>query len=97
MAPSWSPDGEQIIFYALRGDDTELYLINADGSDERQLTDNEFPDRNPDFSPDGEWIVFQSNRAGNEVFDIFMMNLAGDDVRQLTFTASDDEAPAWRP
>ena len=64
---SWSPDGQQIVFDA--GSDSEvtqrhdhkLYLINADGSDLRQITSGDTNDITPAWSPDGQRIVFHRN------------------------------------
>ena len=74
--PSYSADGRLITF---RGRppggiaDADIFVMNADGSNERQLTlDNAFEDNEPNFHPDGETIFFQSARDGDE--DIFRMN-----------------------
>jgi Tol biopolymer transport system component len=61
---AWSPDGEQIVFNAgsgLNADggyDHKLYVINADGSGLRQITEGETNDLDPSWSPDGQWIAF---------------------------------------
>lgn len=62
--PAWSPDGRRIAFSS----DSDIYVMNADGSEVRQLTDHEAVDRTPAWSPDGSRIAFSSNRHGN--FDI---------------------------
>jgi TolB protein len=63
-SPSWSPDGGKIAFESDRdGSDSEIYVMNADGSDVTQLTNNNASDGSPSWSPDGERIAFVSDRA----------------------------------
>ena len=67
--PSYSPDGTQIAF---RGDldlaepsgDEEIYVMNADGTNVRQLTSNADFDSAPSWSPDGKRILFERAPAG---------------------------------
>ncbi|PYQ60626.1 MAG: hypothetical protein DMF58_07575, partial [Acidobacteria bacterium] len=58
-----SPDGKQIAFSS-RGAQEDVFTINADGSDLRQLTDDPERDRVPSWSPDGKRIYFYSDRGG---------------------------------
>jgi DNA-binding SARP family transcriptional activator len=61
---AWSPDGQQIVFSAgPHGRPHRLYIIDADGSGLRQLTDGEVPHIGPAWSPDGQWIVFACGDA----------------------------------
>ncbi len=59
--PYWSPDGKQIVYSFPVGDALELFIINADGTDERQLT--KFGGGTictpAAWSPDGKWISFR--------------------------------------
>lgn len=68
-------------------------MVDADGSDVRQLTDNVFFDAIPGWSPDGARIVFQSDRDGDS--EIFVMDADGSDVRQLTRNNYEDSSPEW--
>jgi hypothetical protein len=96
-APAWSPDGTQIAFVSSRDDgEWEVYTMQADGSDQRNLTNTNLgDDRDPAWSPDGRRIAFVSTRDGS--WDIFTMQADGSDQRQYTRTFSDEGHPAWSP
>jgi Tol biopolymer transport system component len=63
--PAWSPDGSQIAFMsqiADEGDQYDIFVMNADGSNVRRLTNNRAIDGWPTWSPDGSTIAFTSTR-----------------------------------
>jgi TolB protein len=108
----WSPDGRQIAFVnnvstGLPGpgaagskDDSEIYVMNADGSGTRRLTHNVGYDGEPAWSPDGREIAFQSKRrfgsnAGKG--EIYVMNADGSGKRNLTRNRAQDGSPSWSP
>src|SRR6185437_9556817 len=62
-SPSWSPDARQIVFSGDHGGITDLYVINADGSGLRQLTNDKYGDLQPQWSPDGSTIAFATDRG----------------------------------
>jgi Tol biopolymer transport system component len=80
--PQWSPDGSQMIFQSERGGDSEIFIMNADGSNQRNLSNNPALDRVPRFTPDGNRIVFRSERNGDS--EIFIMNINGRNPQALT-------------
>ena len=93
--PAWSPDGRRIAFQSDRDGDSEIYVMNADGSGVTQLTHNGAGDWGPAWSPDGRRIAFQSDRDGDS--EIYVMNAAGSGVTQLTHIDAGDYGPAWSP
>jgi len=62
-SPVWSPDDKQIAFSGSRGGITDLFIVNSDGKNLRQLTNDEYGDLQPAWSPDGTRIAFASDRA----------------------------------
>jgi Tol biopolymer transport system component len=94
--PTWSPDGEKIVFVSFRDGDNEIYTMDADGSDVTRLTEHEANHLYPTWSPDGEKIAFSSNREGGENFEIYDMDADdGSDVTRLTEDDEDDREPDW--
>ena len=94
---AWSPDGRKIAFTSRRdGGDAEIYIMNADGSDQVRFTVSTGVDEQPAWSPDGARLAWASDRAGN--LDIFSANLNGTDLRQHTLNAAiPDTEPDWSP
>ncbi|MGM9702113.1 MAG: S41 family peptidase [Prevotella sp.] len=88
--PAISPDGSKIAF-AYKGD---IFTVDANGGQARQLTTNPAYDYKPVWSPDGSRIAFASNREGS--FDIYVVDAKGGTPRRLT-TSSGKELPvAWK-
>src|SRR5215217_6088564 len=86
---------EKIAFQTFRDDDSEIYVMNTDGSDQTRLTFSSGFDTNPEFSPDGSKIAFSTNRDGN--FEIYVMNADGTHQKRLTINSGGDGEPAWSP
>ena len=78
---SFSPDGSTILYAANHDGDLEIYVVGADGSDRRQLTDNGGQDFFPSWSPDGNTIVFSSDRGG--AVELYLMDADGGNQRPL--------------
>jgi hypothetical protein len=92
--PAWSPSSEQIAFVSDDSGNDEIWIINGDGSDARQLTRNEWEwDKHPSWSPDGTQIVFWSNRTGAE--QIWVMDADGGNLSSLSRTGFNDWDPVW--
>jgi Tol biopolymer transport system component len=71
--PSWSPDGRQLVFTGYDGGLSDLFVINADGTDLRRLTNDKYADFHPAWSPDGKTIAFTTDRG--PVTDFSMLRI----------------------
>jgi Tol biopolymer transport system component len=98
FAPVLSRDGTRIVFRSTRDGDSEIYVMQANGSGQTRLTHDPADDRDPDLSPDGSKIVFASNRGGPSfIYNLYVMNIDGSGVERLTANASADLGPVWSP
>ena len=86
--PAWSPNGRRIAFASLRDGNSEVYVMNADGSRQRNLTRNPAEDFFPAWSPNGRRIAFASLRDGNS--EVYAMNADGSGQRNLTRDPAED-------
>ena len=89
-----SNDG-QWLTYSLWGSKEEIIVSRVDGSDVRQLTDDEFRNRGPRWSPDDNRIAFYSDRSGS--YEIWSMNPDGSSLKQETDSAASEILPVWSP
>lgn len=78
---SWTPDG-RVVYQSDTSGKPDVWIMNADGSDQRQLT-SEGHNLRPVISPGGSLIVFHSFRSGGT--NIWRMDLDGGNLKQLTF------------
>jgi serine/threonine protein kinase len=78
-----------------RDGDSEIYVINADGSEQTNVTTSNGSDYSPVWSPDGKKIAFVSERDGNP--EIYVMNPDGSEQINLSNNSQSDAWPAWSP
>ncbi len=96
QTPAWSPDGRKVVFSSRRSGNFEIYVANADGSGQRNLTRYPARDVLPAWSPDGRKIAFvrhgDGNGNGNDA--VYVMNAYGRGQKML---ARRGNSPAWSP
>jgi Tol biopolymer transport system component len=108
--PNWSPDGKQLVFVSDRlaegyektlGSRGNLFMMNADGSDVKSLTDGKDQDSLPAFSPDGQQIAFARRSATYNPVEPQIMIMSADGSAIEALAKSPDANPigalAWFP
>ena len=109
--PEWSPDGKTIAFLSASkgapaaGSNWNIYLMDADGSDVRELT--EFPDpliseqgtwaNGLEWSPDSKKLAYSSFNFQEESIDIFIVRVDGSGTRRVTRGPGAEWDPVWSP
>lgn len=93
--PSYSPDGQYIVYMSERDGNRDLYIMDLEGNDVARLTEDPANDYEPAWSPDGERIAFVSRRSGKS--QIYVMDADGSNVIQLTDSEHLDWRPTWSP
>jgi Tol biopolymer transport system component len=93
--PTWSPDGNRILFSTTIQGKPQLASINVDGSDFRQITD--LPDLRgrSDWSADGTYIITYSGKAWKR--ELYIMNPDGSDLHQLSPSGGNSQGPSFSP
>jgi serine/threonine protein kinase len=99
LYPAWSPDGSTIAFsrgvlYRYRFD---IYVMNADGSEQRELLSSPTEDHWPSWSPDGQWIAFSRRRSAFSVWDLYAVHVESGELVPLLTDGAAHMDPAWRP
>ncbi|MFC1552886.1 DUF5050 domain-containing protein [Candidatus Latescibacterota bacterium] len=85
----------KIAYYSSRNGKSDIYVMNADGSNRVNITNNPYYDFEPSWSPDGSKIAFSSSRDGNT--EIYVMNADGSEQTNITNDPHSDLEPSWSP
>lgn len=87
---SWTPSGEVVYVSGAKSGNPDIWIMDRDGKNNKQLTIDAGVDIQPSVSSDGRYVVFVSNRTGS--FHIWRMDIDGGNQRQLT-----DGSNEWWP
>ena len=101
-SPVWSPDGTKIAFISNRDYLFSLYVMNADGSNARLLADKPLEPAEPAWAPDGRKIAFTAGvrftvGIGKPSANIYVLNVDGTGLTQLTRDSGANASPSWSP
>jgi len=95
--PSSRNSAGRIAFKSSQGGNSDIYVMNADGSNQVRLdTSNPYDDREPDWSPDGTRIAFSATPL-TVMSDVYVINADGSGMTRLTNDLSWDGDPDWSP
>jgi Tol biopolymer transport system component len=95
--PVWSPDGDRIAFQTFVDHYYQIWVVEADGSDPRPLTEGHADHREPAWSPDGSRVAFSSDRAGEGSYDIWSVDVDTGELVRWTSSAAEEHSPTWSP
>ncbi|MCH8903538.1 MAG: PD40 domain-containing protein, partial [Bacteroidetes bacterium] len=91
IRPAWSPDGTKIAFVSFRNNEQNIFIMNNDGLNLREITDGTMPT----WSPDSKFLAYQKNNNGNR--EIFIIEINSGIEKQLTYNKANDIFPVWCP
>lgn len=95
-SPEVSPDEKSLVFTSAGEAQEDVFIINRDDGEIRQLTNDAALDRAPRWSPDGHQLAIQSDRSGK--YEIWKVNADGTGLAQLTNEPTGDVfCPVWSP
>ena len=94
--PRFTADGHSVVYESKNGGNWEIRRVGVDGSGEVNLTRNRASDRYPAVSPNGRLVAFSSNR-GSTGTHIWVMNIQGGALKQVTVRKGNQFEPAWAP
>jgi|GEM_PF-1187452 len=94
-SPVFSPNKDKIAFYSNIDGDYDIYVMNPDGSDMKNITANDANDYAPKWSTDSKKICYQSDRSGNS--EIYIIKADGTEDFKVTQSEAENYSPVWFP
>lgn len=95
--PDWSPTDARVVFTGMKNGQVDLYLMDVDGANLTQLTDDLFEERGPRWSPDGRTVAFTTDRPGSGGTDLWRLDVETGEIGPLRTAPGDQWDVAWSP
>lgn len=95
-SPTFSPDAGQVAFVSDRAGNPQIYIMDMTTQRVKRLTNLNWCD-SPSWSPTGEWIAFAGRVNVKDKLDIYLVDVTGNQIRQLTHGEGNSEDPSWSP
>ena len=92
--PTWSSDSKKITFGSNRSGNWDIWIMDGDGTNAKQLTTSAEWEKYPSCSPDGTKIAY-ARKTDN--WDIWVIDIDGTNEKRLTMDSADDTFPNWSP
>jgi hypothetical protein len=87
-SPDISPDGKEVAFAGLEGATGDIFIVNVETREVRNVTKDSFGDYSPTWAPDGKSLIYLARVSGND--KLFRLDLASGQKTQITFGTHDD-------
>ena len=94
--PTFSPDARQVAFISDRSGNPQIFVLDLTTKKVRRLSNLNWCD-SPAWSPTGEWIAFAGRANRKDKMDVFLVDVTGAQLRQLTHGEGSNEDPTWSP
>jgi len=95
LRPSFSSDGQLILYQRSGGTQSDIWVTDADGSDPTPVIQGSSDDIHPCWAPYEGWFVFSSDRDGD--YEIYAASIDSDTLIRITDDPAQDIYPAWNP
>ena len=97
VAPALSPDRKKLAFASDRNGFWDLYVMELQNGEVKQITDSHEYDSAPSWSPDGQWLVFETYSNENLEVSVVSVNDRAQAVIPVTQDPASDHSPVWAP
>jgi len=96
-SPVYSPNGQKIAFASDRDGNWEIYVMNADGSNQTRITHDLAVDDEPTWSPDSSTIAYVKMTGATNSAEVYTIRVDGENETRLTKNNIYEYSPAWSP